>query len=161
MNDNLQDQRYLQLLSEKYPDEASVATEIVNLEAILSLPKGTEHFLSDLHGADGAFLHVIKNASGVIRKKVDDIYGDTMPEDEKRALCAMIYYPEERLEYCHQLKGELMHELYKRRLMQVIEVTRAVTVKYTRSKVRKRLPKEFAYIIEELLHESKAEPDRL
>ncbi|MBR3647522.1 MAG: fructose-1,6-bisphosphatase [Paludibacteraceae bacterium] len=155
-----QDERYLRLLSEKYPNGAAVATEIVNKEAILSLPKGTEHFLSDLHGADGAFLHVIKNASGVIRQKVDDIYGDTLPEEEKRALCAMIYYPEERLEYCHQLKGELMYDLYKRRLMQVVEVTRAVTVKYTRSKVRKRLPKEFAYIIEELLHESKAEPDR-
>ena len=155
-----QDKRYLKLLSEKYPNEAAVATEIVNLEAILSLPKGTEHFLSDLHGADGAFLHVIKNASGVIRRKVDDIYGDTLPEEEKRALCAMIYYPEERLEFCHQTKGTLMHELYKRRLMQVVEVTRAVTVKYTRSKVRKRLPKEFAYIIEELLHENKAEPDR-
>ena len=154
------DERYLRLLSEKYPNEASVATEIVNKEAILSLPKGTEHFLSDLHGADGAFLHVIKNASGVIRRKVDDIYGDTLSEEEKCALCAMIYYPEERLEYCHHTHGELMDELYKRRLMQVVEVARAVTVKYTRSKVRKRLPKEFAYIIEELLHESKAEPDR-
>lgn len=155
-----QDKKYLKLLSEKYSNEAAVASEIVNLEAILSMPKGTEHFLSDLHGADAAFLHVIKNASGVIRRKVDDIYGDTLSEEEKRALCAMIYYPEERLEYCHQTKGELMDELYKRRLMQVVEVTRAVTVKYTRSKVRKRLPKEFAYIIEELLHESKAEQGR-
>ncbi len=160
MDNRREEERYLRLLSEKYPNEASVATEIVNKEAILSLPKGTEHFLSDLHGADGAFLHVIKNASGVIRRKVDDIYGDTLPEEEKRALCAMIYYPEERLEYCHQTRGELMDELYKRRLMQVVEVARAVTVKYTRSKVRKRLPKEFAYIIEELLHESIAEPDR-
>ena len=160
MDYKTQDERYLQLLSEKYPNEASVATEIVNKEAILSLPKGTEHFLSDLHGADAAFLHVIKNASGVIRRKVDDIYGDTMSEEDKRALCAMIYYPEERLEYCHQTKGELMDELYKRKLMQVVEVARAVTVKYTRSKVRKRLPNEFAYIIEELLHESKSEPDR-
>ena len=79
-----QDKRYLRLLSEKYPSKAAVASEIVNLEAILSMPKGTEHFLSDLHGADAAFLHVIKNASGVIRRKVDDIYGDSLPEEEKR-----------------------------------------------------------------------------
>lgn len=154
-----QEKRYLRLLSESFPTISSVATEIINLEAILSLPKGTEHFLSDLHGADGAFLHVLKNASGVIRRKVDDIYGETLSEDEKRALCAMIYYPEERLEYCHQTH-EVLTDLYRTRLLQVIEVARAVTIKYTRSKVRKLLPKDFAYIIEELLHESASEPDR-
>ena len=153
------DRKYLRLLSEKFPTISAAATEIINLEAILSLPKGTEHFVSDLHGADGAFLHVLKNASGVIRRKVDDIYGDTLSEDEKRALCAMIYYPEERLEYCHSVHGDIA-DIYKRRLMQVTEVARAVTVKYSRSKVRKLLPKDFAYIIEELLHESKSEPDR-
>lgn len=159
--DIYQDERYLRLLADKYPNIASVATEIVNKEAILSLPKGTEHFLSDLHGADGAFLHVIKNASGVIRRNVDEIYGDRLTEEEKCALCAMIYYPEERLDYCHHVHGEqLMDDLLKKRLMQVTEVARAVTVKYTRSKVRKRLPEEFAYIIEELLHESNTEKDR-
>lgn len=153
------DLRYLKLLSEKFPTISSAATEIVNLEAILSLPKGTEHFLSDLHGEAGAFLHVIKNASGVIRRKVDEVYGDTLSEEEKRALCAIIYYPEERLEYCRAMHGDLNH-IYKTRLMQVVEVAKAVTIKYTRSKVRKLLPKDFAYIIEELLHEAKAEPDR-
>ena len=153
------EQKYLHLLSKQFPTAASAATEIINLKAIMSLPKATEHFVSDLHGADQAFMHVVKNASGVIRRKVDDIYGDTLPEEEKRALCAMIYYPEERLEYCHKTHANT-YEIYKTRLMQVTEVARAVTVKYTRSKVRTLLPKEFAYIIEELLHESKAEPDR-
>ena len=153
------EQKYLHLLSKQFPTAASAATEIINLKAIMSLPKATEHFVSDLHGADQAFMHVVKNASGVIRRKVDDIYGDTLPEEEKRALCAMIYYPEERLEYCHKTNANT-YEIYKTRLMQVTEVARAVTVKYTRSKVRTLLPKEFAYIIEELLHESKAEPDR-
>lgn len=155
-----QDERYLHLLAEKYPNEKSVATELVNLQAILSLPKGTEHFLSDLHGADEAFLHVLKNASGVIRRKVDEVFQDTISEEEKCALCAMIYYPEERLEYCHETKGELMYEIYRDRLMQVVKVAQAVTIKYTRSKVRKLLPEDFAYIIEELLHESQSEPDR-
>lgn len=151
--------KYLRLLSEKFPNASAAASEIINLEAILSLPKGTEHFVSDLHGADGAFLHVLKNASGVIRRKVDDIYGDSLPEEEKRALCALIYYPEERLEFCHVTKGDITN-IYKRRLEQVTEVARAVTVKYSRSKVRKLLPKDYSYIIEELLHEAKAEPDR-
>ena len=153
------EQKYLHLLSKQFPTAASAATEIINLKAIMSLPKATEHFVSDLHGADQAFMHVVKNASGVIRRKVDDIYANTLPEEEKRALCAMIYYPEERLEYCHKTHANT-YEIYKTRLMQVTEVARAVTVKYTRSKVRTLLPKEFAYIIEELLHESKAEPDR-
>ena len=156
---SLHEQKYLHLLSKQFPTAASAATEIINLKAIMSLPKATEHFVSDLHGADQAFMHVVKNASGVIRRKVDDIYADTLPEEEKRALCAMIYYPEERLEYCHKTHANT-YEIYKTRLMQVTEVARAVTVKYTRSKVRTLLPKEFAYIIEELLHESKAEPDR-
>ncbi len=156
---SLHEQKYLHLLSKQFPTAASAATEIINLRAIMSLPKATEHFVSDLHGADQAFMHVVKNASGVIRRKVDDIYADTLPEEEKRALCAMIYYPEERLEYCHKTHANT-YEIYKTRLMQVTEVARAVTVKYTRSKVRTLLPKEFAYIIEELLHESKAEPDR-
>ncbi|MCQ2334817.1 MAG: fructose-1,6-bisphosphatase [Paludibacteraceae bacterium] len=154
-----QDERYLRLLSEKFPTISAAATEIINLEAILSLPKGTEHFVSDLHGADEAFLHVLKNASGVIRRKVDDIYGDTLPEEEKRALCAMIYYPEERLAYCHQQKGDIS-DVYKTRLLQVAAIARAVTVKYTRSKVRKLIRKDYAYIIEELLTEGNYDRDR-
>ena len=92
------DERYLRLLSEKFPTRKAVVTELINLKAILSLPKGTEHIVSDLHGESGAFVHILKNASGVVRRKVDDIYGLTLSENEKRALCALIYYPEERIE---------------------------------------------------------------
>ena len=163
------DDRYLRLLSEKFPNSNAVISEMINLRSILSLPKGTEHFVSDLHGASNAFIHMIKNASGVVRRKVDDIYGETIPEAEKRALCALIYYPNERIEYLHNGKLSLadeaagvstMTEWYRRRLHQVTEVARAVTVKYTRSKVRKLLPPSFAYVIEELLHESSIEHDR-
>jgi len=153
-----QKDRYLHLLSEKFPNRNAVNTEIINLKAILSLPKGTEHFVSDLHGASSAFIHMIKNASGVLRRKVDDIYGDTLTEQEKRALCALIYYPDERLELMKATGID--DEWYHRMLEQVTAVARAVTVKYSRSKVRKLLPKDFAYVIEELLHESSIEHDR-
>lgn len=165
----MKDERYLRLLSEKFPNCNAVVSEMINLRAILSLPKGTEHFVSDLHGASNAFIHMIKNASGVVRRKVDDIYGDTITEAEKRALCALIYYPDERIEYLHSGKLKLSDEgtnlptikdWYRRRLHQVTDVARAVTVKYTRSKVRKLLPPSFAYVIEELLHESSIEHDR-
>ena len=165
----MNDLKYLHLLSEKFPNSNAVVSEMINLRAILSLPKGTEHFVSDLHGASNAFIHMIKNASGVVRRKVDDIYGETISEAEKRALCALIYYPDERIEYLHSGKLQLsdegadidsMTEWYRRRLHQVTEVARAVTVKYTRSKVRKLLPPSFAYVIEELLHESSIEHDR-
>ena len=148
----MQDERYLRLLSEKFPNAQSVITELINLRAILSLPKGTEHFVSDLHGESSAFIHMIKNASGVVRKKVDEVYGDTLSEEEKRALCALIYYPDERLE-----KENKTHEWYKRRLEQVAEIARAVTIKYSRSKVEKLLPPDYAYVIRELLHESNLE----
>jgi fructose-1,6-bisphosphatase-3 len=94
----MQDERYLRLLSEKFPNSQAVVTELINLRAILSLPKGTEHFVSDLHGESMAFIHMIKNASGVVRKKVDEVYGATLSEEEKRAICALIYYPDERIE---------------------------------------------------------------
>ena len=168
--DNFQShERYLRLLSERFPNADAVVTELINLHAILSLPKGTEHFVSDLHGASSAFIHMIKNASGVIRRKVDDIYGDTISEDEKRALCALIYYPDERIRLVQQqgLDAEAMPmatpnmmDWYRRRIHQTLDVTRGVSVKYTRSKVRKLLPKNFAYIIEELLYESSIERDR-
>lgn len=152
----MQDERYLRLLSEKFPNAQSVITELVNLRAILSLPKGTEHFVSDLHGASSAFIHMIKNASGVVRKKVDEVYGDTLSEDEKRALCALIYYPDERIEYEKSVQAD-MNEWYKLRLSQTVNVARAVTIKYSRSKVHKLLPPDYAYIIKELLHESHLE----
>jgi len=150
------DERYLRLLSEKFPNAQSVITELINLRAILSLPKGTEHFVSDLHGASNAFIHMIKNASGVVRKKVDEVYGYAMDEDEKRALCALIYYPDERIEYERTIQED-MNAWYKKRLQQVVEVARAVTIKYSRSKVHKLLPPDYAYIIKELLHESNLE----
>ena len=150
------DERYLQLLSEKFPNAQSVITELINLRAILSLPKGTEHFVSDLHGASNAFIHMIKNASGVVRRKVDEVYGYAMDEDEKRALCALIYYPDERIEYERTVQPD-MNAWYKKRLHQVIDIARAVTIKYSRSKVHKLLPQDYAYIIGELLHESNLE----
>ncbi|MDY2942455.1 MAG: fructose-1,6-bisphosphatase [Paludibacteraceae bacterium] len=173
------DERYLRLLSEKFPTRKAVVTELINLKAIISLPKGTEHIVSDLHGESGAFVHIIKNASGVIRRKVDDIYGLTLSETEKRALCALTYYPEERIELVRRsleedaplpsLQGReldegmgtfTMDEWYRRRLHQVVLVARAVTIKYSRSKVRKLLPQDYAYVIDELLHESSIEHDR-
>ncbi len=158
-----QEDKYLHLLSEKFPNKSAVVSELINLKSILSLPKGTEHFVSDLHGASSAFIHMVKNASGVVRRKVDDIYADTLSEADKRALCALIYYPDERIELVR--KGEVedvkdLNSWYRTRLHQVVEVARAVTVKYTRSKVRKMLPKQFAYVIEELLHENSIEKDR-
>ena len=158
-------ERYLRLLSERFPNADAVVTELINLHAILSLPKGTEHFVSDLHGASSAFIHMIKNASGVIRRKINDLYGNTICEEEKRALCALIYYPDERLRHLQQFglqdevmpAGSTLNDWYRRRIPQTINVTRSVSVKYTRSKVRKMLPKNFAYVIEELLYESSIE----
>lgn len=150
------DDKYIRLLSEKFPNAQSVITELVNLRAILSLPKGTEHFVSDLHGASSAFIHMIKNASGVVRRKVDEVYGYAMDEDEKRALCALIYYPDERIEYERTVQPDIK-AWYRKRLQQVVEIARAVTIKYSRSKVNKLLPKDYAYIIGELLHESNLE----
>ncbi len=168
------DERYLRLLSEKFPNAQAVITELINLRAILSLPKGTEHFVSDLHGASMAFIHMIKNASGVVRRKVDEVYGDTMAEEEKRALCALIYYPDERIEIIkrfyagEQVDGiislnsqicelKTLEDWYRTRLHQVVDIARAVTIKYSRSKVEKLLLPQYAYIIRELLHESRLE----
>lgn len=153
------DARYLRLLAEKFPTISSAATEIINLEAILSLPKGTEHFLSDLHGESTAFTHVLKNASGVIRRKVDEVFGMTMREADKNDLCTLIYYPEEKLKLVRETEKDL-DDWYRITLHQVVEVARVVSVKYSRSKVRKLLTEDFAYVIEELLHESVTEADR-
>lgn len=152
----MNDERYLQLLSEKFPNSKRVITEIINLRAILSLPKGTEHFVSDLHGESMAFIHMIKNASGVVRKKVDEVYGNSLSEEEKRALCALIYYPDERIEYERTIQKD-MTEWYKRRIAQTVDIARAVTIKYSRSKVHKLLPPDYAYVIKELLHETNLE----
>ncbi len=153
------DLRYLKLLSNNFPTISDACTEIINLNAILSLPKGTEHFLTDLHGEYEAFQHVLKNASGVVRKKVEDIFGHSLREADKKELCTLIYYPEEKLEL---IKKQEVHidDWYRTTLHHIIEVARMVSSKYSRSKVRKSLPSDFAYIIEELLHESQQEADK-
>lgn len=147
------DMRYLKLLARDFPTISQVTTEIINLEAILHLPKPTEHFLADLHGENEAFQHVLRNASGNIKRKVKEIFGNTLREKEIRDLCTLIYYPKQKLELVKQNDTDLS-DYYQTTLNQLIAVCRNVSSKYTRSKVRKSLPTEFAYIIEELLHES-------
>lgn len=147
------DLRYLRLLARDFPTVSSVTTEIINLEAILHLPKPTEHFLADLHGEHEAFQHVLRNASGNIKRKVNELFADSMTEDEKKELCTLIYYPEEKLKQIRQT-GAVVDEYYETQLSKLIKVCRDVSSKYTRSKVRKSLPEEYVYIIEELLHES-------
>ena len=153
------DLRYLQLLSRSFPTIADASTEIINLEAILNLPKGTEHFLSDVHGEYEAFIHVLRNASGAIKRKVNEIFSTTLRESEKKELCTLIYYPEAKLELVKAKEKEI-DDWYMIRLNQLVRVCRNVSSKYTRSKVRKALPREFSYIIQELLHESSTEPNK-
>ena len=153
------DRRILELLSQSFPNVAAASTEIINLEAIMNLPKGTEHFVADLHGEYEAFLHILKNASGNIKRKVTEIYGTTMRESEIRSLCSLIYYPEQKLEYVKASEKNI-NDYYNITLHQLVKVCQEVSSKYTRSKVRKALPKEFAYIIEELLHESPQENNK-
>ena len=152
-NDIKRDLRYLQLLSQRFPTIAEASTEIINLQAILNLPKGTEHFLADLHGEYKAFQHVLKNASGNIKRKVNDIFGNTLRENEKRELCTLIYYPEQKIQLVKAQEDNL-NDWYHITIHQLVSVCRDVSSKDTRSKVRKALPEDFAYIIEELLHES-------
>jgi len=147
--------KYLRLLSEKFPTRQSVCTEIINLEAIMNLPKGTEHFMSDLHGEYESFYHIYNNCSGVIREKVDLIFGNRLGEKERGELCTLVYYPSEKLSILKK-KGLLTPEWYKETLKQLIELAKLLSSKYTRSKVRKALPEDFGYIIDELLH---AQPD--
>ena len=155
----LNDLRYLTLLARSFPTVADASTEIINLEAILNLPKGTEHFLSDIHGEHQAFNHVLKNASGAIKRKVNEIFSNTLRDFEKKELCTLIYYPEQKLELIRQREKDL-DDWYLITLNQLVRVCRNVSSKYTRSKVRKALPKEFSYIIQELLHESSDEPNK-
>lgn len=146
------DLRYLDLLAKQYPDVSSASTEIINLQAILNLPKSTEHFISDIHGEYESFTHMLKNASGVIKRKIDDIFGNSLRENEKCNLATLVYYPEQKLELIKRTE-ENLDDWYKITLYRLIELCRMVSSKYTRSRVRKSLPKDFAYIIEELLHE--------
>ena len=145
--------RVLELLSKTFPDIQSAATEIINLEAILNLPKGTEHFVADIHGEHEAFAHILKNASGNIKRKVTEVFGNSMREEEVRQLCSLIYYPHRKLDLIKQ-KERNLRDFYRVTLHKLVRVLQSVSSKYTRSKVRKALPKAFAYIIEELLHET-------
>ncbi len=144
---------YLELLAKDFPSIPAAATEIINLSAVLDLPKGTEHFLSDIHGEDEAFLHVLKNGSGSIRRKVDLIFKNTLLERDKSTLSTLIYYPQEKLKELSK-KIELDSEWYRVTLFRLVQILRVVSSKYTRSRVRKALTNDFAYIIEELLHEN-------
>ncbi len=155
-----QDLRYLDLLSLSFPTIADASTEIINLQAILHLPKGTEHFMADIHGEDEAFQHVLKNASGNIKRKVNELFGNSLRESEKCELCTLIYYPEQKLELVKATEKDI-YDWYHITLYQLVKVCRDVSSKYTRSKVRKALPKEFSYIIQELLHEDSQEDDKI
>ncbi|MBE0650663.1 MAG: fructose-1,6-bisphosphatase [Bacteroidales bacterium] len=150
--------KYLRLLSDHFKNIQAASTEVINLEAILNLPKGTEHFLSDIHGEYETFSHVLANASGVVRKKIDDVFGKSMRENDKKTLATLIYYPEEKLDLI--LKNEEdPDEWFALTLQRLIVVARAAASKYTRSKVRKAMPPDFSYIIEELLNESGEEKE--
>lgn len=146
------DLKYLQLLAQSFPNISEASTEIINLQAILNLPKGTEHFLADIHGEYEAFQHVLKNASGNIQRKVNELFGHTMRETDMRELCTLIYYPDQKLELVKASESNII-DWYHITIHQLVAVCRLVSSKYTRSKVRKSLPKDFSYIIQELLHE--------
>lgn len=146
------DLKYLQLLAQSFPNISEASTEIINLQAILNLPKGTEHFLADVHGEYEAFQHILKNASGNIQRKVNELFGNTMREADLKELCTLIYYPDQKLELIKASEPNI-NDWYHITIHQLVSVCRLVSSKYTRSKVRKALPKDFSYIIQELLHE--------
>lgn len=143
-------EKYLRQLAKSYPTIAAAATEIINLQAIINLPKGTEHFLTDIHGEYEAFFHVLKNGSGAVRRKIDDVFGNTLCAKDKREMATLVYYPEEKMGML-TYTGESLNEWYRLTLYRLIELANRVSVKYTRSKIRKALPKDFAYVIEELM----------
>jgi len=144
--------KFLNLLAQKFPTVQAASTEIINLEAIMRLPKGTEHFLSDIHGEYETFNHVLRNASGVVRRKIEDLFGKRITIAEKRQLATLIYYPEEKIEILKK-KDALSNEWYYVMLIRLVDVARDAAQKYTRSKVRKAMPPDFAYIIDELINE--------
>ena len=151
--DNLEN-KYLQRLAELFPTIASASTEIINLQAIVSLPKGTEHFLTDIHGEYEAFAHVLKNGSGSVKRKIDDVFMNTMSSRDKQSLATLIYYPKEKMEIIKKTEPN-MDDWYKITLYRLIEITKRSASKYSRSKVRKSLPKDFSYVIEELINENR------
>ena len=154
----MKDEKYLELLAEKYPTKQAVCREIINLKAILGLPKGTEHFMSDLHGEYEAFCHILNNCSGVIREKVDLLFEETLSDIDREEICTLIYYPVEKLEMMKK-ESRNNEEWYRVILGELIEIARLLSSKYTRSKVRKAMPDEYAYILDELIHVQKDEDD--
>lgn len=150
---------FLKSLAKQFPTIAAASTEIINLQAILNLPKGTEHFLTDIHGEYEQFNHVLKNGSGSVRRKIDEEFGNTLSERDKKSLATLIYYPVEKLEIV-QNQEEYLEDWYKITLHRLVQMTKRVSSKYTRSKVRKALPKDFAYIIEELITEKEEVQDK-
>ncbi|GAB1476497.1 fructose-1,6-bisphosphatase [Bacillota bacterium] len=150
---------YLKLLAKQYPTIEAVAEEIVNLSAIINLPKGTEHFLADIHGEHEAFDHVMRNASGVVRRKIDDAFGETLTADEKKELATLVYYPKERIrlkaEASEAEDPEALYKWFETMLYRLIQLCRQAGYKYSRSRVRKQIPENYQYIIEELLHENR------
>ena len=149
---------YYEQLAELYPTIGKASTEIINLQSILYLPKGTEHFLSDIHGEFKAFSHVLRNGSGAVRKKIDDVFGHTLSTADKMSLATLIYYPQKKIELVRQTEDDI-ENWYKITLYRLIEVCKTVSSKYTRSKVRKALPEDYAYVIEELITEKQEMPD--
>ena len=142
---------YLKLLAKQYPTVQQASTEIINLRAIQNLPKATEHFISDVHGEFEAFQHILNSASGVVREKIDDLLGASVPRSDRDQLATLIYYPEEKLEEIER-ECDDMREWYRITFHRLIDLCCLVSAKYTRSKVRKAMPKDYAYIIDELIH---------
>lgn len=153
--------KYLKSLAKQYPTIAAASTEIINLQAILNLPKGTEHFMTDIHGEYEQFNHILKNGSGSVRRKIDEEFGNTLSNKDKKSLATLIYYPEEKLDIVMQQEDEeSIEDWYKITLHRLVQITKRVSSKYTRSKVRKALPKDFSYIIEELITEKAEVQDK-
>ena len=153
--------KYLKLLSKQYSSISEASAEIINLKAILNLPKGTEHFLSDIHGEYEPFVHVLKNASGVIKRKIEELFGNSMIESERERLATIVYYPEQKLDLIEKQESQKeIEDFYRISIHRLIELLRYASSKYTRSKVRKFLPEDFKYIIEELLHPDSTSPHK-
>ncbi|MBR6665595.1 MAG: fructose-1,6-bisphosphatase [Lachnospiraceae bacterium] len=149
----------LKSLAREYPNSAAAATEIINLQSILNLPKATEHFLTDIHGEDEQFRHVLCNGSGAVHFKIEEVFGHTISTKDKKSLATLIYYPEEKLEIV-QREEENLADWYKITLHRLVQLVKRVSSKYTRSKVRKALPKDFSYVIEELIAEKEEIQDK-
>lgn len=155
----MRDLAYLKLLAREYPSVKAASSEIINLMAIQGLPKGTEYFFSDLHGEHEAFVHLLKSASGIIREKIKGTFGHIISVEEQAELSHLIYYPEKNLQKLCQ-EGKNTEEWQRVTIYRLVQICKEVSSKYTRSKVRKKMPKEFAYIIDELLHVDYADDNK-